>query len=105
MTSRGALKKDDNGVAVGWNGKHVAAGTATTTVKSSAGVLHAIVINTKGASANVLTIYDGDATGAVIAVIDTTVTFGTLYYDIAFATALTAVSATGTGADFTVSYI
>jgi hypothetical protein len=85
--------------------KHVAAGLATTTVKSGAGVLYGIIINTKGASVNTLTCYDNTAgSGTVIALLDTTGATASLKYDIAFGTGLTCVSATGTGADYTVSY-
>jgi len=85
--------------------KYVAAGTATTTVKSGAGVLRSITINTKGASANTMTVYDNTAgSGTKIAVIDSTGGAATLTYNVAFATGLTIVSATGTGADYTVSY-
>jgi len=84
---------------------HVAAGTATTTVKSGAGFLHCLSINTKGASSNTLTVYDNTAgSGTVIAVIDTTAQVQSLFYDVTFATGLTIVSATGTGADYTVAY-
>lgn len=87
------------------NYKNVAAGTATTTVKSGAGVLYSVIINTKGASANTLTCYDNTAgSGTKIAIIDTTGGTASIRYDVAFSTGLTCVSATGTGADYTVSY-
>lgn len=79
---------------------------ATTVVKSSGGVLRAITINKKGASANTATLYDNTAaSGTVIGVIDTTAGVATLQYDLAFRTGLTVVTATGTAADLTVSYI
>jgi hypothetical protein len=86
--------------------KNVAAGTATTNVKSGAGVLYLITFNTKGASANTLTCYDNTAaSGTKIATIDTVnVNTQTLHYNVAFGTGLTCISATGTGADYTVSY-
>lgn len=78
---------------------------ATTTVKSGAGSLRGITINTKGASANTATVYDNTAgSGTVIAVIDTTAAVGTLSYDIAFTTGLTVVTATGTAPDMTIAY-
>lgn len=84
---------------------NVAAGTATTVVKSGAGTLASITINTKGASSNTLTVYDNTAgSGTKIATIDTTVAAITLNFNVAFATGLTIVSATGTGADYTVAY-
>lgn len=83
---------------------NVAAGTATTVVKSGAGTLARISINTKGASANVITVYDNTAgSGTKIATIDGTSDRDHVY-DVAFATGLTIVSATGTGADYTVAY-
>lgn len=85
--------------------KNVGAGTATTTVKSGAGFLHTLTINTKGASSNTLTIYDNTAgSGTKIATIDTTGASVTLILDVCFKTGLTLASATGTGADYTVSY-
>ncbi len=78
---------------------------ATTAVKASAGTLHSITINTKGASSNVATVYDNTAgSGTKIATLDTTLGQSTLVYDIAFATGLTIVTATGTAADLTVAY-
>lgn len=84
--------------------KHIST-NATTAVKSGAGFLHAVTINTKGASSNVLTLYDNTAaSGTVIATIDTTSASVTLTYDSAFSTGLTAVTATGTAADITITY-
>jgi microcompartment protein CcmK/EutM len=78
----------------------------TTTHKSGAGILHKIVVNTKGASANTATVYDNTAgSGTVIAVIDTVnINSQALEYDLAFATGLTIVTATGTPADLTIVY-
>ena len=84
---------------------NVVAGTATTAVKSGPGVLYSVTINTKGATGNTLTCYDNTAgSGTKIAVIDTTGASETFSYYVAFATGLTCVSATGTGADYTVTY-
>lgn len=84
---------------------NVAAGTATTTVKSGAGTLARIIINTKGASSNTLTCYDNTAaSGTKIATIDTTGGTTVLNYGVAFGIGLTCASASGTGADYTVSY-
>ena len=92
--------------ALGYNPTHIVAALATTTVKSGAGVLHSIVINTKGAAANTLTVYDNTTgSGTVLAVIDTVnLSTNALLYDVAFTTGLTVVSATGTGADLTISW-
>ena len=53
-----------------------------------------------------LTVYDNTAaSGAVIAVIDTVnLATNSLLYDGAFANGLTVISATGTGADLTISW-
>jgi len=46
--------------------------TGTTTIKSGAGILRRVVINTKGSGSNTFTIYDNTSgSGTVIAVIDT----------------------------------
>ena len=63
------------------------------------GVLHAIAINTKGATANTATI---NVDGSAVAVVDTTSTLGTIVYDIGFNQSLQVVTASGTAADLTV---
>lgn len=78
------------------------AANGTTTVKSGAGILHSISINTKGVT-NTATVYDNTAgSGTKIATIDTTLSQDTLVYDGAFATGLTVVLGGGTPADLTV---
>lgn len=85
---------------------NVAAGTATTVIKASAGRLYGINVNTKGATGNTLTVYDNSAgSGTKIATIDTTSAVGGILVfpeGFNFYTGLTCVSATGTGADYTV---
>ena len=77
----------------------------TTVVKSGAGILHSVTVNTKGSGSNTGVIYDNTAgSGTVIASIDPTAAVGTLVYDLAFATGLTIVTATGTQADLTITY-
>ena len=78
----------------------------TTVVKEGQGVLDAIVINTVGASANTITVYDNTAgSGTKIATIDGTLAGGTrIIYNVAFGTGLTVVTATGTAANITVAY-
>ncbi len=67
------------------------------------GVLHAITVNKKGATANTASVYDGvDAGGTLLGIIDTTVQAGTLLYDYAFTVGLYVVMATGTAADLTI---
>jgi hypothetical protein len=81
--------------------KHINS-AATTTVKSSAGTLHTISINSKAASSS-CTVYDNaTGSGTVIAVLDTVNFEGSLTYDVLFATGLTLVT-TGTP-DITVTY-
>lgn len=78
---------------------------ATTVVKIGSGVLHSIIINDAGVSANTATVYDNTAgSGTVIATIDTVTTGGTLDYGCDFSTGLTIVTATGTAANITVIY-
>jgi hypothetical protein len=83
---------------------HIAA-NGTTALTTKAGFLHAVTINTKGASSNVLTLTDPNAPGgsATIAVIDTTSQVTTLRFDISFSS-LTAVLGTGTAADVTICW-
>lgn len=106
-TQRGALKKDDNGVAVGWNSANITLAAPTTTVvKATPGVLHTIVFN-KPVATGVVTIYDGDAsTGTVVATITTPASPQpfVLTYDRAFSTSITIVSATA-AQDITATYI
>lgn len=80
--------------------------TGTTTIKSGAGILRRVVINTKGSASNTFTIYDNTSgSGTVIAAIDTVNgVSGHFEYNVAFSTGLTVVDATGTSADITVIY-
>lgn len=80
-------------------------GNGTTVVKNGPGQLFNVCINSKGSTANNVTIYDNTAaSGTVIAVIDTTSQIQVLNYDIGFSTGLTVVMATGTAGDVTISY-
>lgn len=66
--------------------------------------LHSVVINTKGAAANTLTLTD-TGKNAVIAVIDTVnINSQALVYDIDTIGPITAALATGTAADVTITY-
>lgn len=78
---------------------------ATTVVKSGAGTLCRVTVNSLGTVASSTTIYDNTAgSGTVIAVINTLALSGPFDYDIQFSTGLTLVT-TGTAApDITVSY-
>lgn len=77
--------------------------TATTTVvKSGAGILHAITINTTTAST--ITVYDNTAgSGTAIATIAASPAIGQVFlYDVSFSTGLTIVTAGAS--NITVSY-
>ena len=76
--------------------------TATTTVvKSGAGVLKAITVNST--AAGTITVYDNtSAAGKKIATLKTSVIEGTYEFNVAFGTGLTIV--TGAASDITVSY-
>lgn len=84
---------------------HVAAGTSTTTALTGAGVLHAVCVNTKGASSNLLTVYDSlAASGTVIGILDDVTFTGCMVYDVGVGIGITVASAAGTGADLTIVY-
>lgn len=80
--------------------------TNTTTVVSAVPVsLNAVIVNSKGATSNTVTLYDhaSAASGNVIAVIDTTSVPGdTNYYKLKTTKGLVAVTANGTAADITI---
>lgn len=83
---------------------YIAAGTVSTQIKSATGTLVRVSINTKGASANTITLYDNTAcSGTIIAIIDGT-SDRDHTYGLTFATGLCVKSTTGTGADITVVY-
>jgi len=87
----------------GYSYSHLAS-NATTTVKSGAGFLHTITINTLG-TADTATLYDNTTnSGTIIAVINTAVSQGTLTFDCAFSTGLTLVLSGTTAPDLTVNY-
>lgn len=77
----------------GWRGSGAYISSATTTtVKSGAGVLHAIVLGETAAGA--ITIYDNTAgSGTVICVLKASIAEGTFVFDRAFSTGLTIVTA------------
>lgn len=87
---------------VGYSFQNITTST-TTTVKSGAGVLHLVNVNTLGTVASTITIYDNTAgSGTKIATINSLTLSGPFQFDIAFSTGLTLVT---TGApDITVSY-
>lgn len=74
----------------------------STIARPTAGVLQAVTVNTKGSSGATLTLYDGlNASGAVLAVIDTTQAVGTIHFNCYLQVGLFAVAA-GTIGDVTV---
>lgn len=77
----------------------------TTTVKSGAGFLHTVCVNSLGTVASTVTIYDNTAgSGTKIATINSLALLGCQTYDGTFATGLTVVT-TGTAApDVTISW-
>lgn len=84
---------------------HIAANSTGALIKTGRGQLGEVTINTKGATSNLLTLYDGLSTaGTVIAIIDTTIAVGTFLYDVRFETGLYYVLAAGTAADLTIGY-
>ena len=67
-------------------------------------ILGSVTVNTKGAGGNTLTVYNGvDATGPVLAVIDTTGALGTFLYDLLAINGLFVVVVGGDAADLTVA--
>jgi len=80
--------------------RNITTGT-TTVVKSGAGVLKGITVNTT--AAGTVIIYDNtSAAGTKIGTLKTSVAEGTYEYNVAFATGLTIV--TGAASDITVAY-
>ena len=83
---------------------HLSATTTGTSVKGSAGVLHAITINNIG-SAVTITLYDGTSTsGNEIGILGGTLSFGTVLYDVSFTTGLFIVVAATTAPDCTITF-
>ena len=83
-----------------FNNNNISTAT-TTTVKSGAGHLHSIVVNTTAIGA--ITVYDNTAgSGTKIATLKASVVEGTYLYDVQFATGLTVVTAAAS--DVTVTF-
>ena len=86
---------------------NIAAGQATTTVKSGAGTFHTLVLNSAAAATNTTTIYDNTAaSGTVIAIpaVTTATVPTTLIFDAIFGTGLTVITATANGGNMTFTY-
>lgn len=109
-TTNGVSAVPSSGVAGGGSFLNIAAGQATTTVKSGAGTLYAIVLNSAATATNTTTVYDNTAgSGPVIAIpavttatIPVTLSFGST--GLAFATGLTVVTAAANGGNMTFVY-
>lgn len=72
---------------------HLAAAGTETLAESGGCVLHAVVVNTAGASGASVTLHDGsDVSGPVVAVIDATAVRG-IVFDVLLAAGLTVVVA------------
>lgn len=107
-TQRGQMVRDDSSHPTGFRFTNITT-TATTAVKSGAGFLHSVTINTPVAS-SVITLFDNTApSGTKIGTITlpaTLLTEGpyTALYDVVFNTGLTVT--TGTGAsDITIASV
>lgn len=104
VTQSGAWSVSPLALATGGYSFSNLAANATTTVKSGAGTLHSITINTLG-TADTITVYDNTAgSGTKIATINSAVSQGTLLYDLAFSTGCTLVIAGTTPPDVSVMY-
>lgn len=105
VTTVGTLTTITNPVSqAGYSFTNITTAT-TTTVKSGAGTLHAVIVNTKGTVASTTTIYDNTAgSGTVIGIIDSLTLSGTFQFDINFATGLTLVTTGTVAPNITVSY-
>lgn len=109
LTTTGALRTDSSATTqpvqqTGYNYTHIATNT-TTVVKSGAGILHLVVINTPGAT-DTATIYDNTAgSGTVIAVLnDASTSAESITYDVNFSTGCTIVTAGTTAPDMSISW-
>lgn len=100
-----AIACDSNGVLsishAGDSFKNITTST-TTTVKGSAGTLKRVTVNT-GGTGSTAALYDGTATGTLIATIDTT-SRTSLEFNAACATKITCVTTGAPAADITVLY-
>ena len=87
------------------NGFRSITATGTTTIKTGAGVLHTVCINSLGTVASVVAIYDSTtATGTKIGTINSLTLGGSFVYDVAFSNGLTIATTGVLAPDITVSY-
>lgn len=102
VNSDGSLNA--NTTVLGFSYANITTAT-TTTVKSGAGTLNAVTVNTKGTVASTITIYDNTAgSGTKIGTIDSLNLSGQFIFNVAFATGLTLVTTGTVAPDVTVSY-
>ena len=83
---------------------NITSATSSTVVKSGAGVLHTITINTRGTGSTCQVFGDLVGEGSQIANIDTTLSTTAFLYDVAFTSGLTIVTTGASGANLTISY-
>ena len=80
--------------------------STTTLVKTGAATLHTVCVNTKGTVASTVKVYDGvDASGVLVATIDSLNLTGTFTYDIACVTGICIVTTGTVAPDVTVTYV
>ena len=95
-------------VAPTYTHTYVAAGQATTVIKSSPGLLHSVTFWAAAAATNVTTIYDhASGSGTIIGLpAATAVTFPTtVILDVSFTVGLTVITATANGSPMTFAWI
>lgn len=92
-------------VNAGFTYTHITTATTTAAIKSGAGVLHTICVNSLGTVASAITVDDAlTATTPTIAVINSLTLLGCQTYDIAFTVGLTIVTTGTVAPDVTVSW-
>ncbi len=83
---------------------HISA-NGTYLIKAGLGTIGTVTVNSRGTGGNTLTLYDGtDATGTVLAVIDTTAAQGSYLFDLLIGTGIFVELVGGVAADVTVAW-
>jgi hypothetical protein len=92
-------------VSAGFTYTHITTATTTAAIKTGAGVLHTLCVNSLGTVASAITVDDAlTATTPTIAVINSLALLGCVTYDVAFNTGLTIVTTGTVAPDVTVSW-
>lgn len=105
LTVQGAATGTPLPVVAGGNSYANITTSTTTTVKSGAGVLHTVCVNSLGTVASSTTVYDSTTgSGTKIATLNTLALLGCQTYDVAFSTGLTIVTTGTVAPDITASY-